>query len=1125
MSDIHILETDLDLKQNLNIYTISKQLDTLHLVFNVYDDGLQADLTNYNVRLKALKSDKVPLIQDTDITVVSNVVKIIGDEQLTTTSGNTLIELEFINKTTGEKKATFNLNLKVVSGVLEVNRTISTATYTLLQELENKLDQASDFFEHIDEAIIANTNLTDNIEIGTPLNINLESNLAVATPLNSNLESNIETVNQLTSEINEANILATSNIEAMGSFGDVSVIAQTVAEHTTELSEIVQEQTTQNTNIGLKANSTDLETTNENLTSGLALKRDKTTLITTNDIDKSTDANKIHLLDLAEEVQSAMAGTTSVIATVADGSVTTEKYADNSITDSKVANGISISKMKRIIDNTDNRIAYNGIWLIDNKTYYSAGSASYSNRTNDYVEYIFEGTGVNIFSAKTQDSGIIEIFLDNVSQGIFDMYSSSALFKQKILSISNLVYELHALKIIIKSTKNSSSIDTTFYLDYFEVYGEKLAYQQDMEVIKSIIGFDETAIVDDSDNNISYIGTWDSSFHSLEYYNSTRHISNKTNDYMEYSFEGTGINIFGHAGIDCGIAEIFIDEVSQGIIDAYFPSAKDKQLLFSITNLTYGLHSLKIVVTGTKNASATDYYFVLDYFEILNPKLGSNSGIGLSLARIGLTPSTIIDNIENDIIYNGTWMLENNVGYYNGSASYSKANYMEYTFEGTGINVYSVKRGDCGIVEIFLDGITQGTFDMYNATRSFQEKIFSRKNLTYGTHTIKILIKGTKNASAQDYWFIFDYFEIINAKLNTDNNFILNAQLFGAKHDGVTDAIQSVINASALTGRRIFFPTGTYLINGQLTIPNYYGRQKPVHFIGDGAYMDGQGLGINGGTVFDMRYSGVAKLLTLGVGLLEIEGITFTDGGGSSTPFIYTTYTTLRIHGNSFIGSKDGILCDQDAIILGGTQEVEVRNQVSSDYGFQGYGTIIKDNYFNHIRRAVYGRVFANAVVVQNNTIWGGSGSNLADGACIEFDDCAANPVQYDAGGKISGNLIEMTNYPYGVKLLNAGFFALLANNLYDAGSGNTAIAGVYFGTLSKFNYLLVGFSSYEYGNMAEYEDHSDGTNMIVSPLTGIKTNANIQSSGYICKTPDGTKKYKLSVDNTGAIISTLVTQ
>jgi len=142
---------------------------------------------------------------------------------------------------------------------------------------------------------------------------------------------------------------------------------------------------------------------------------------------------------------------------------------------------------------------------------------------------------------------------------------------------------------------------------------------------------------------------------------------------------------------------------------------------------------------------------------------------------------------------------------------------------------------------------------MYSNNPIYNNKIYSNVDLEYGTHTIKVVVKGTKNASAIDVTFYLEYFEIINSKLNTDNNFILNAQLFGAKHDGVTDdtnAIQNVINASALTGRRIFFPTGTYLINGELTIPNSSGRQKPVHFIGDGAYMDGQGLGINGGTAF-----------------------------------------------------------------------------------------------------------------------------------------------------------------------------------------------------------------------------------------------------------------------------------
>ncbi|NRT78646.1 hypothetical protein [Clostridium beijerinckii] len=151
MSDIQNLTASLDLKQNLNIYAACKQSDNLKLILLVYDNSIQANLTNYTVRMRAMKADKVPLIQEhTGITITNNVVTIVADEQLTTTPGKTLIELQFINSITGEKKATFNLVLVVSSSTFEIDRKISTATYTLLQELENKLDQATDYFQNVE---------------------------------------------------------------------------------------------------------------------------------------------------------------------------------------------------------------------------------------------------------------------------------------------------------------------------------------------------------------------------------------------------------------------------------------------------------------------------------------------------------------------------------------------------------------------------------------------------------------------------------------------------------------------------------------------------------------------------------------------------------------------------------------------------------------------------------------------------------------------------------------------------------------------------------------------------------------------------------------------------------------
>ncbi|MBC2478626.1 hypothetical protein HGI39_28980, partial [Clostridium beijerinckii] len=219
---IYDLTVSLDLKQNLNIYTTCKQLDSINLICSIYDNSVQADLTNYNVRLKAMKADSIPLIQEyTGISIPadSNVVTIAADEQLTTTAGEIPIELQFIDKTSGKKKATFNLILEVMSSTLVVDRSISTATYTLLEELENKLDQTSDFFENISEAVEINNELKTSIASGSTLKTGLdmdivngntlktglENSTAAANTAKSNLENSISNANTAKSAVDASN--------------------------------------------------------------------------------------------------------------------------------------------------------------------------------------------------------------------------------------------------------------------------------------------------------------------------------------------------------------------------------------------------------------------------------------------------------------------------------------------------------------------------------------------------------------------------------------------------------------------------------------------------------------------------------------------------------------------------------------------------------------------------------------------------------------------------------------------------------------------------------------------------------------------------------------------------------
>ncbi|WP_252233008.1 MULTISPECIES: hypothetical protein [Clostridium] len=190
----------LDINNKYNVDFSCKQLDDIILKIIVYDKSLPADLSNYNVRLKAFKADQVPLIQNTNITSKDNVVTIKADKQLTTTNGIVKAELQFINKTTLEKKSTFYLEIKVAASVLDVDGVVSTPTCTILEEIDNKLDQIEDIKLDVLEAIKVKNDLNTS-----KIDANSMNNTLKATTTNAdNKKKEVETaINNASNKIKE----------------------------------------------------------------------------------------------------------------------------------------------------------------------------------------------------------------------------------------------------------------------------------------------------------------------------------------------------------------------------------------------------------------------------------------------------------------------------------------------------------------------------------------------------------------------------------------------------------------------------------------------------------------------------------------------------------------------------------------------------------------------------------------------------------------------------------------------------------------------------------------------------------------------------------------------------------
>ena len=270
---------------------------------------------------------------------------------------------------------------------------------------------------------------------------------------------------------------------------------------------------------------------------------------------------------------------------------------------------------------------------------------------------------------------------------------------------------------------------------------------------------------------------------------------------------------------------------------------------------------------------------------------------------------------------------------------------------------------------------------------------------------------------------------------------VYTPQTYGAIADGVaddSDAINEAIQAAYDAGGGVVhFAKGTYLCASAITMPDDGNATKPltvpIKLQGVGPQWTGRNsVTTTGGSVLNITATDTyGKLKTKGVGWLGIEGLTFKDTAETSTPFVYTTNTTLDINQCAFIGSKDATACDQDAIICGGTLTPEGGDW---DDAFQGYGTVISRNYFNHIRRAVYGRCYFNGNIIRDNTIWAQSGN--ASGACIELEGSPGVGESYCTGNVVSGNLIETYGYDYGIDLGWSTGNMITNNNFFDAGAG-----------------------------------------------------------------------------------------
>jgi hypothetical protein len=218
------------------------------------------------------------------------------------------------------------------------------------------------------------------------------------------------------------------------------------------------------------------------------------------------------------------------------------------------------------------------------------------------------------------------------------------------------------------------------------------------------------------------------------------------------NFTGTGITWIGKIGPNFGIAYYSVDGGETVAFDAYNPTVVAQHSNVVISGLASGSHSLKIEVTQTKNAASSQYYQVIDAFNITGSPLTFGNG-------------TVAGYNSPALSFSGPWTCgaDPNGSDLSGGHCYSNAANasISWTFTGSLIEVYGRPDLENGIFNVLIDGTRvaqiDGHFgpaddDALNGYGFFQAKVAP------GTHTIKLLNTGTRDSAASDTFMQIDMF-------------------------------------------------------------------------------------------------------------------------------------------------------------------------------------------------------------------------------------------------------------------------------------------------------------------------------------------------------------------------------